>query len=91
MIYCFSGSHDQSAMLWVWNVANNSVDCVVTCRGHEKGVECLSVSADASRFATGGWDNNICLWSASKFHKADVCLPVKCIVNFKELVSLVYL
>ncbi|XP_063383997.1 ribosome biogenesis protein WDR12 homolog [Cydia fagiglandana] len=60
-----SGSHDQSAMLWVWNVSNNSVDCVVTCRGHEKGVECLSVSADASRLATGSWDTNICLWSAS--------------------------
>ncbi|KAG6443742.1 ribosome biogenesis protein WDR12 homolog [Manduca sexta] len=60
-----SGSHDQSAMLWVWNVPRNSVDCVVTCRGHEKGVECLSVSADANRFATGSWDNNICLWSTS--------------------------
>lgn len=60
-----SGSHDQSAMLWVWNVTNNSVDCVVTCRGHEKGVECLAVSADAGRFATGSWDNTICLWSAS--------------------------
>lgn len=62
----FSGSHDQSAMLWVWNVARNSVDCVVTCRGHDKGVECLAVSADASRFVTCSWDNNICLWSASK-------------------------
>uniref|UniRef100_A0A2A4IU73 NLE domain-containing protein n=1 Tax=Heliothis virescens TaxID=7102 RepID=A0A2A4IU73_HELVI len=60
-----SGSHDQSAMLWVWNVANNSVDCVVTCRGHDKGLECLAVSADANRFATGSWDNNICLWSTS--------------------------
>ncbi|XP_053609172.1 ribosome biogenesis protein WDR12 homolog [Plodia interpunctella] len=60
-----SGSHDQSAMLWVWNVNNNSVDCVVTCRGHEKGIECIAVSADGHKFATGGWDNNICLWSAS--------------------------
>ncbi|CAG9561978.1 unnamed protein product [Danaus chrysippus] len=60
-----SGSHDQSAMLWVWNSSNNSVDCVVTCRSHEKGVECLSVSADKQRFATGSWDNNICLWSTS--------------------------
>ncbi|KAF9824786.1 hypothetical protein SFRURICE_013296 [Spodoptera frugiperda] len=34
-----SGSHDQSAMLWVWNVPRNSVDCVVTCQGHEKGID----------------------------------------------------
>ncbi|XP_068633410.1 ribosome biogenesis protein WDR12 homolog [Battus philenor] len=60
-----SCSLDQSAMLWVWNVAMNSVDCVVTCRGHGKGVECLSVAADAKHFATGSWDNNICIWSAS--------------------------
>ncbi|XP_013186859.1 ribosome biogenesis protein WDR12 homolog [Amyelois transitella] len=59
-----SGSHDQSAMLWVWNVSRNSVDCVVTCRSHEKGIECIAVSADGQKFATGGWDNNICLWSA---------------------------
>ncbi|VVC89344.1 unnamed protein product [Leptidea sinapis] len=61
-----SGSHDQSAMLWVWNIPSNSVDCIVTCRGHDKGVECLAVSADCQRFATGGWDNSVCLWSASK-------------------------
>lgn len=67
IIYYYSGSHDQSAMLWVWNVPRNSVDCVVTCRGHEKGVECLAVSADGNRFATGSWDNNVCLWSTSEF------------------------
>lgn len=60
-----SGSHDQSAMLWVWNVSSNSVECVVTGRGHDKGVECLAVSADSKCFATGSWDNNICLWSTS--------------------------
>ncbi|KAL4713983.1 hypothetical protein ACJJTC_005614 [Scirpophaga incertulas] len=70
-----SGSHDQSAMLWVWNVNNNSVDCVVTCRGHEKGVECLAVSADTLRFATGSWDNNISLWSTSL--SQDESAPVK--------------
>ncbi|XP_072949191.1 ribosome biogenesis protein WDR12 homolog [Epargyreus clarus] len=60
-----SGSHDQTAMLWVWNVSQNSVECVITCRGHDKGVECVAVSADAKKFVTGGWDTNICLWSAS--------------------------
>lgn len=60
-----SGSHDQSAMLWSWDISRNSVECIVTCRGHEKGVECLSVSADALRFATGSWDTNVCLWSTS--------------------------
>ncbi|CAF4917526.1 unnamed protein product [Pieris macdunnoughi] len=60
-----SGSHDQSAILWSWNVSGNSVESVVTCRSHEKGIECLAVSADGKQFATGGWDNNICLWSAS--------------------------
>ncbi|XP_028042839.1 ribosome biogenesis protein WDR12 homolog isoform X2 [Bombyx mandarina] len=60
-----SGSHDQTAILWVWNVSRNSVDCMITYRGHDKGIECLSVSADGNRFASGSWDNNICLWSAS--------------------------
>ncbi|CAH2980881.1 unnamed protein product [Chilo suppressalis] len=67
-----SGSHDQSAMLWVWNVKNNSVDCVVTCRSHEKGVECLAVSADTLRFATGSWDTNISLWSTSPSDEENV-------------------
>ncbi|CAK1551051.1 unnamed protein product [Leptosia nina] len=60
-----SGSHDQSAILWVWNVSGNSVESVVTCRSHEKGIECLAVSADGKQFASGAWDNNVCLWSAS--------------------------
>lgn len=60
-----SGSHDQTAILWVWNVPRNSVDCMITYRGHDKGIECLSVSADGNRFASGSWDNNVCLWSAS--------------------------
>lgn len=60
-----SGSHDQSAVLWEWDMVNNSVECVVVCRGHEKGVECLSVSADSAKFATGSWDNTVRLWSTS--------------------------
>lgn len=52
-------------MIWEWDIASNSVECVVACRGHDKSVECVAIAPDASIFATGSWDNNIKIWSAS--------------------------
>ncbi|GBP65408.1 Ribosome biogenesis protein WDR12 homolog [Eumeta japonica] len=60
-----SGSHDQTAILWAWDVIGNSVECMMTCRGHEKGIESIAVSPDAKYFATGSWDTNVCLWNSS--------------------------
>jgi len=66
-----SASHDQTAMLWEWNVSSNAVECVHVCRGHARGLECVAVSQDAARFATGGWDALLKIWSASLHSTSD--------------------
>lgn len=63
-ILFYSASHDQTAMLWEWNVVNNAVECVHVCRGHERGLECVAVDPQAKTFATGGWDALLKIWSA---------------------------
>ncbi|RZF45155.1 hypothetical protein LSTR_LSTR007118 [Laodelphax striatellus] len=65
-----SASHDQTAMLWEWNMAENSVECVHVCRGHERSLESVAVDERAERFATGGWDSLLKVWSAS-LHRTD--------------------
>ncbi|XP_039296742.1 ribosome biogenesis protein WDR12 homolog [Nilaparvata lugens] len=65
-----SASHDQTAMLWEWNTGSNSVDCIHVCRGHERGLESIAVDQNAERFATGGWDSLLKVWSAS-LHRTD--------------------
>ncbi|KAJ9594312.1 hypothetical protein L9F63_014257 [Diploptera punctata] len=59
-----SASHDQTAMLWEWNVSSNAVECIHVCRGHERGLECVGISPCKSRMATGGWDTRLKIWSA---------------------------
>lgn len=63
-----SASHDQTAMLWEWNVSTNAVECIHVCRGHERGLECAGVSPCQSRMATGGWDTHLKIWSAGKYY-----------------------
>ncbi|XP_014294569.1 ribosome biogenesis protein WDR12 homolog [Halyomorpha halys] len=60
-----SVSHDQTALLWEWNMKENVVECVHVCRGHARGIECVGVSNDKTKFATGAWDNMLKIWSAS--------------------------
>lgn len=60
-----SVSHDQTAMLWKWNVEENSVDCIHVCRGHERSLECVSVNQNSSLMATGGWDTLLKIWTTS--------------------------
>lgn len=60
----YSGSHDQTAMIWEWDMNSNSVECVVSCKGHDKSIDCIDVTSDGVRFATGSWDTNIKVWSA---------------------------
>ncbi|XP_004524772.1 ribosome biogenesis protein WDR12 homolog [Ceratitis capitata] len=59
-----SCSQDQTAMLWEWRVGTNSVECVSVCKGHERGIDCVDVSPDKFRFATGSWDTMLKIWSA---------------------------
>ena len=61
-----SCSQDQTAMLWEWQVATNSVECVSVCKGHERGIDCVDVSPDQQRFATGCWDTMMKIWSAGE-------------------------
>lgn len=59
-----SCSQDQTAMLWEWLVGTNSVECVSVCKGHERGLDCVDVSPDKTKFATGSWDTMLKIWSA---------------------------
>lgn len=60
-----SASHDQTAMLWEWNIISNAVECVHVCRGHERGLECVGVSPNGLLMATGSWDTLLKIWSAA--------------------------
>ncbi|XP_053988455.1 ribosome biogenesis protein WDR12 homolog [Hylaeus anthracinus] len=60
-----SASQDQTAIIWDWNITENSVDCIHVCRGHERGLEAVSVNYDKSLIATGAWDTMLKIWSTS--------------------------
>lgn len=53
-------------MLWKLDLASKSVDCIHIGRGHERSIECVDVDTHSSFLATGGWDNMIKIWAASK-------------------------
>lgn len=60
-----SASHDQTAIIWDWNIKTNSVDCIHVCKGHERGLEAVSVNNEKSLMATGSWDTMLKIWSTS--------------------------
>ncbi|XP_071446198.1 ribosome biogenesis protein WDR12 homolog [Hetaerina americana] len=62
-----SSSQDQTAMVWEWNMENNSVHCAAILKGHERSLECVAGNKNSEDplVATGGWDTNIKLWSSS--------------------------
>ena len=62
----YSGSLDQTVLVWEWTRSPNSVRCVYRCRGHIESVESLSVSADGALFATGSWDGALKIWTTGK-------------------------
>ncbi|XP_043282910.1 ribosome biogenesis protein WDR12 homolog [Venturia canescens] len=66
-----SASQDQTAIIWNWNIANNSVDHVHICRGHSQSLEAVSVSYDGSTMATGSWDTMIKIWSTLTYDEND--------------------
>eukprot|EP00095_Tigriopus_kingsejongensis_P004479 snap_masked-scaffold168_size293125-processed-gene-1.48 protein:Tk04479 transcript:snap_masked-scaffold168_size293125-processed-gene-1.48-mRNA-1 annotation:"hypothetical protein DAPPUDRAFT_323838" len=59
-----SSSHDQTLMLYQWNVATNAVDAMNVCKGHERSVDCLAVDMNRSFIASGSFDTNLKVWSA---------------------------
>lgn len=58
-----SASQDQTIMIWEWSIAKNSVECIQVCKGHERGVDCVNISPDKTKLATGGWDTMLKIWS----------------------------
>jgi len=58
-----SVSADQTAMLWEWDEASNSIECVHACRGHARSVDCVAANSAGSKFATGSFDKMLKIWS----------------------------
>ncbi|XP_055839380.1 ribosome biogenesis protein WDR12 homolog [Episyrphus balteatus] len=59
-----SVSQDQTAVLWKWNIAENSVCSLCIYKGHQRGIDCVDVNPNANIFATGSWDTVLKLWPA---------------------------
>ncbi|KAK0087216.1 hypothetical protein PV325_001458, partial [Microctonus aethiopoides] len=60
-----SASQDQTAIIWSWNIARNSVDCIHVCRGHEQSLESVGVNPNDRIMATGSWDAMLKIWSTA--------------------------
>lgn len=60
-----SGSQDQDAMIWEWDLEKNSVECVHVCKGHERGIDSMSVNPKGDKMATGSWDTMVKIWSTA--------------------------
>jgi ribosome biogenesis protein YTM1 len=58
-----SASKDQTIMIWEWDLQKKT-DCLFVCKGHERAIDCLDVSPDGRRLASGSWDNLLKIWSA---------------------------
>lgn len=61
-----SASQDQTVMIWEWNIGSNAVECIQICKGHERGIDCVSVDPTGQKFASGSWDTMLKIWSACK-------------------------
>lgn len=60
-----SGAKDQTILIWEWNIARNTAAPIFVCKGHERAVECISVSPNGRLLASGSWDNLMKVWSAT--------------------------
>ena len=66
-----STSQDQTAMIWEWNILNNSVDCVYVCKGHDRGVDSVAINPAGKLMGTGGWDTMLKIWSSELHETSD--------------------
>lgn len=60
-----SVSHDLTGILWNFQSGVDQVIPKIVLRGHERGIDTVSVSPNALKIATGGWDTTLKLWRAS--------------------------
>lgn len=58
-------SHDLTGILWHWEPGASIATAEIALRGHERGIDSVGVNDSGSRLATGGWDTNLKIWSAS--------------------------
>lgn len=64
--FLYSVSHDQTVMIWTMDLETYAVERVHIGRGHERSIECVDVDKNSSFLATGGWDQMLKIWAASK-------------------------
>lgn len=72
-----SGSKDQTIIIWEWNIRENVAVPIFTCKGHERAVECISVSPNGKLLASGSWDNLLKVWSASTLDDSETSASKK--------------
>jgi ribosome biogenesis protein YTM1 len=65
-----SASHDQNLNIYTWNREQNSIENINTCKGHERSVECVSVSPSRKHFISGSFDGMVKIWSAKPSTKS---------------------
>ncbi|XP_037961119.1 ribosome biogenesis protein WDR12 homolog [Teleopsis dalmanni] len=58
-----SCGQDARPNIWEWHMDSNSVNNLAVCKGHERAVDCVGMSPDNRRFATGSWDTMLKVWS----------------------------
>eukprot|EP00088_Acartia_fossae_P061745 TRINITY_DN7427_c0_g1_i1.p1 TRINITY_DN7427_c0_g1~~TRINITY_DN7427_c0_g1_i1.p1 ORF type:complete len:440 (-),score=81.86 TRINITY_DN7427_c0_g1_i1:83-1402(-) len=66
-----SASHDQKLNIYTWNRQQNSIENINTCKGHERSVECVSVSPNKKHFISGSFDSMVKVWGATPSSQDD--------------------
>ncbi|KAK9879387.1 hypothetical protein WA026_006457 [Henosepilachna vigintioctopunctata] len=96
-----SVSHDLTGILWAWEDDTTTAKPFLTLKGHSRGIDCVGVSPNSERLATGGWDTTLKIWSAclekdigepiAKKAKVnmDVRTPLHTLEGHKETISAV--
>ncbi len=51
------------------NVNDYDIFIIITYTGHKSAVYCVSYSNDGKRFASGGADKNVIIWTEVKLYK----------------------
>ena len=96
-----SASHDQTIMIWEWNMTTNTAECVHVCKGHERGVGCIAVNPAKTQMASGSMDTMLKIWSTelqadkgepsatkkAKLEQDNVRTPVVTLAGHREFVS----